>query len=82
MTVFFCMTITEPKTTPMKKVINSKSSLSCPLCEVSVVASVVITACAQITPKNWTFVLEFLCYSEWKRIFRAACSVQEVLSAH
>ena len=29
MAVFFCMTITEAKTTPAKKVINSKSSLSC-----------------------------------------------------
>ena len=39
MAVFFCMAITEPKTTPVKKVINSKSSLSCRLCEVSVVAN-------------------------------------------
>ena len=39
MAVFFCMAITEAKTTPAKNVINSKSSLSCCLCEVSVVAN-------------------------------------------
>ena len=39
MAVFSCMAITEAKTTPAKKVINSKSSLSCRLCEVSVVAN-------------------------------------------
>ena len=39
MAVFFCMATTEAKTTPVKKVINSKSSLSCRLCEVSVVAN-------------------------------------------
>ena len=39
MAFVFCMAITEAKMTPVKKVINSKSSLSSRLCEVSIVAN-------------------------------------------
>ena len=72
--VFFCMAITEAKTTPVKKVINSKSSLSCRLCEVSVVANGGYYSLFSDNAKKL----------EWKRIRllgRVFCAT-EVLSAH
>ena len=67
MAVFFCMAITEAKTTPVKKVINSKSSLSCRLCEVSVVANGGYYSLFSDNAKNWSG-RESVCW--------AACSVQ------
>ena len=54
MAVFFCMAITEAKPTPVKKVKNSKSSLSCRLCEVSVVANDGYSLCSDNAKKNWS----------------------------
>ena len=66
--VFFCMAITEAKTTPVKKVINSKSSLSCRLCEVSFVANGGCYSQFSDNAKNWSG-REYVCW--------AACSVQQ-----
>ena len=72
------MAITEAKTTPVKKVKISKSSLSFCLCEVSVVANGgYYSLCSDNAKKLYICARirrESVCW--------AACSVQEVLSAH
>ena len=71
MAVFFCMAITEAKTIPVKNVINSKSSLSCLLCKVSVVANGdYYSPCLDNAKKlEWNSGRESACW--------AACSVQQ-----